>query len=545
MKNISSKKLILIIFSCLGLFLIISCLILFGITFLFNGTEIEVNLDDTATVEEYNAYKNYLGYETREINIKNYDELNTQIFLFYYNWETLVDYENEMYIGASSSDVDTFFTYYAEYNKVLGEMYSQATSINTFFKDPQNDGGVPVGNLLRTVSAKERWSFLYWIPIVEKLVKGKHTTIETSRASIYNYIKNDPGLESVDRQAFLDEYGLKSVEDIRSLSDSKVEQMARDPELRTSIDWGKLSAEVGKSGVEAYVDVIKSATSGDLPNPIKDTIKNGLVDIADGKIDTVGDQMPSVTSNKSDKDKVTLGSKTVVAEIVSDTLGNDIDTDWENVSDDKKDLVLERLLAEIENGPLFVAHSPDSGEENKFQMPVGNWDLLGMTDGSVPVEIADVEIKEGKTTQIEKPVLDTAFVVDVDVLSNLGALVNVNITVPTVTDATSCQDYGVLDNTGGASKCESNFNSCSNYPLVIKEGYSQCVGSNGGCWDIGRSASFESPDSCPKDLSTMNKDDFQYNGNLRYCQCVQTCKAEFTSTRNCGEELNNCCSNLL
>ncbi|MBN1331370.1 hypothetical protein JW978_00605 [Candidatus Dojkabacteria bacterium] len=540
--NLLKRKNKIILLSCITIF------ILCGIIALGIGAFLLISADsgngDSGDGSQIN-YQNYLGYQERDISIKNYYDLDTELMLFYYNLETLSDYDYELYAASEDEDAETFFTYYSEYNAVSGELMSQAKAINEFMDNPSNEGDLPVGDLVGKAYAKERWSFFYWIPIVEKLVKSKHQSIETSRTSIYNYIKSDPGLESVDRQGFLDEYGLKNVEDIRTLGDSDVERMARDPELRTAIDWTKISSDVAKSGVEAYVDVVKTATSGEIPNPIKDTIKNGLVDIMDGKIETINDQMPSDSSNTSQADKVTLGLSQNVTNAIDQTLGKDLGKDWDDVSDDKKDEILEKLLSEIENGPLGIAHSPDTGEENKFIIPEGTWDLLCLTDGTVPVEMNDIEIEEGKTTEVVKPTLDIANVIDPDILISLGGLVETSVSLPDVENPTSCEDFGILDNSGAASSCLNSYEYCMQYPTQILDGYSACISAGGGCWDIGRSANYESPDSCPSDLSVMDPNEFRHNDNVRYCECIHDCQDQYTTQKDCSSELKTCCSNIL
>ncbi|HNT29394.1 MAG TPA: hypothetical protein PKL83_00400 [bacterium] len=113
----------------------------------------------------------------------------------------------------------------------------------------------------------------------------------------------------------------------------------------------------------------------------------------------------------------------------------------------------------------------------------------------------------------------------------------------------TCSDAGVsvpADQRNQSLACGDMFDSCSQYNNQRTQVYNSCISAGGGCWDIGRAAWLEGPDNCPADYETsFNPDDFQYEGNLRYCQCVEACEAKKLEPVDCNSYFRKCCNLIL
>jgi hypothetical protein len=373
-----------------------------GISWIFRD-EIGQYLDQIDTV---NSTSNYLNYKVKPVTVETVKDVNDQLFLMYNNLEELAAYEEYMYQAAQVADPDQFFDNYSSFNEKMGEIMGQTEAIAEFY-DSDNDA---LG-IISVVEAKERSSWKYWIPIYGSLLKAKHKSIETSRAGVYNYLKNE--LDPVDRQNFLDTYKLDSVEDLRKVDDATVEKLARDPELRAGIDWTKVTKDLGETAIKTTVEGIKTATGGSIPNPVKDTYDNAVADIRDGKIDSVEDEMPPAPEKQEPTDRVTFGVKKSIQTKIDKELekqGKSIEDSikWDEIKSSIQDSIESAVNSVIKDeGPVAVGYKPGDMEDfNAVQVPPGIWDLLSTTIGTVPVELDEVELNEGKVTKITKPTLD-------------------------------------------------------------------------------------------------------------------------------------------
>jgi hypothetical protein len=185
-----------------------------------------------------------------------------------------------------------------DFSKIVKEFETEAKdaieTLATLDKSTQT-ASLPFINI---VQAKERSSWGYQIPVIGHFVKSYHEAIETKRADVHKYIKDE--MDSQSRKELLAEHGIKNVEVFRKMDDDTVNKVINsDPELYSQVRWTKIYSNVLKSGVNAYVDSVKGALGGGNPITPKGIAENVIKDLAqDGKLDTVKDQMPKVKIKK-------------------------------------------------------------------------------------------------------------------------------------------------------------------------------------------------------------------------------------------------------
>ncbi|MBD3362865.1 hypothetical protein GF362_04040 [Candidatus Dojkabacteria bacterium] len=305
------------------------------------------------------------------------------MYEFQSNLSYMIDLDRNMIYAASVEDPDAFFENYNEFQDVADEtMIIARVLAQQSAQDEGAYGLVLDGRLINQAYAKERSSWMYYIPIIGSLIKAKHQSIETSRAGIYQYLKNakQNDLEPVDVQRILNQFNLNDVEDIRNANDDLVERMARDHELRTSIDWTKVTTDLGKTAVETVVDANTALIKRENPITVSGFSENVVKDaIDDGKLDSIKDPLPKSKITMKDLEKrvpkVTIGISNRIKGLIDSMNPWDENWGWENVSEETKKEVTKTVIEESKAGPLVVAHNHEAEDANNFYIPTGNWDL--------------------------------------------------------------------------------------------------------------------------------------------------------------------------
>lgn len=478
-------------------------------------------------------FETYLGYEVFEVEVSDNKQLNSQLFEFYDNLEDLKKYDDQMISAARIENTDLFFTNYEDFNKTASEMIYQAEAISRYLENDQEVGQNQ--SLITPVCAKERNSFWYKVPIIGALVKAKHQSIEMSRTGIYDYLKND--LESVDRQRFLDEYELDSIEDLRDASDTQVENLARDPELRAGIDWTKVSTDLGKQAVIATNEGYKIGASR---SPVTTTgLQSGLRVVFDKDSD-VDNPMPS-------------GQQQVVYPVGEDLQQVDSGKDWNELSNDARREVINEIKRMIDDQDknLMMGVKIDVNSTGKVNLPQGKYDVVTAADNSVPVVVNDIEVEDNKVTELKVQYQDISqYALDPEIAAQLGFQAEIE---KIEYEASTCYDLRDVPfgRKWSAEECEENYQDCVENPYYYDDEYNSCIG-RGGCWDIHHWSSINRS-NCPIDSENnldysdvRLQDDYEYfgEGNREFCECIVECRVDHQKEKDCSGNLRTCCENI-
>jgi hypothetical protein len=509
--------------------------------------------DTDGTTEADRDPVQYLGFEYSSTNIDDNKDVQLTVHNIYSNMETLYEYETVLAEAVQNQDANSFFDAYRSYNQTAALIMSQGQGLSDFYlgsdtmipediepdtsTDDASGQSVPFKNLVQPAYAKERSSWWYYVPVIGSLVKAKHQSIVTARAGIYDYLKNE--IDTTDRDRLLHEYDMTSIEDVRTASDSQVEQLARDPELRTGIDWTQVATDLGKQAVLATNEGYKIGASG---SPATTTAVNGAIRIFTDKSDPVADTIPPA------QERVTLAVPEILMSKVDNTLNDSAGTPWTDMSSDQRDLVTSLINdagTDITGSVGVFNTGLDSADQ--ISLPAGLYDLLTVSTNSTPVIISDLELTSASTVEVTVDYYDLdRFALDKDIAIQLGFR-----TPSSTTDlkVTTCSDLGYNVTTEKADTCETAYTSCTQTPYSYNQNYSECI-SAGGCWDIGR-WEYVNESNCPIDANNdldytdeRLQDDYEYfgSGNRAYCECIVDCRSEHLLERDCADELKTCCS---
>lgn len=509
---------------------------------------ISANSDDTKKKEsiaedlvgEEIPMLDYLGFTVESTTIDDYVDLNETVLSFMDTMVLLDEYDDALTTAAQSSNPDDFFTAYRNFNATAGVLVGQAEGMSDFlssysFETPSNIGAT---GIVQPVLGAEGSSIWYYIPILESLVQGKHLSIETSRAGIYKYMRDE--LDSDERQGVLDEFNLASIEDVRNADDALVEKLARDPVLRPGVDWNTVTTDLGRQAVTAVGDAYKIGLS---PDPATKAATHSALRWITGQNDPV--------ENMLSGDRAILTVNKSVQQKIDTRLGDSVGKGAADLADDiPEDLLDYEIL-----GVTEVSLGSGDDDAGQFGLLPGDYDMLFALDGIVPVVVEDVAVQENKTVEIDTPVIDfQMYYTDPGIAEGLGFNVQVQYTA---WEIGACSDLGKVSsgNLGQAETCKSNFDACKKNPWYLPEAnaadFYECTGSD-GCHRITRWVYIDQPSACPihageLDYSWHNFQDgaTHQQGNINYCECVLDCWNEYYVEKDCGAEFNACCDAIL
>lgn len=515
----TKKSLFIILAGCLLLSICLICSTISIFLILKNNN----NSSNTQTVD------NYLGYEEFKISITNNTEYNQEVYNINQNFISLAQYEEYLLQAVANEDIDSYFSYYQQYNNIAFKIIAQAQALYDYTSGENSQGML----LINSVYAKERSSWWYIVPVIGSLIKGRHQSIETARSGVYNYMKND--LAEVDRNEFLTEYGLDSIEDLKNADDATIEKLSKDPELRGGINWTKMAVDVGEQAVYATVEGCQIATHY---NPLGATAIKGGIRMFTKKGKAIEDPF-------KDETRATIAISNEVREEIDNIIGNEFGNSWQEVSIRNQD----RIAEAISGSTSLITSNNSSGIEN-ISLPTGEWTIFTTTAKTVPIELNEVEIKKGQTANIEIEYLETQkYQLDPAIAMNLGFTPEYVEIEPT-----SCSDYLSLEKnkSTGAINCQNAFKNCQKNPITYKSEYYTCISTGGGCWDIGR-WEYINDNNCPIDKDNnldysdpRLQDDYEYfgGGNRVYCECIVKCRQQYVEHKDCNADLMSCCENL-
>ncbi len=301
------------------------------------------------------------------IEITNYTELNTSIFNLY---DLIIEWweiDNKTIKLVKNKNLD-FFNYYKLSQKKWKEVLNQTIIINNFLNNKSKETSF----FFEKVYAKKRWSVFYYIPIFWSLLKAKHKTIETTRAGIYHYIKDS--LDQEDRNALLSSYSISNIEDIRNIDDSKIEELARDPELNGAIDWTKVTKDLWETAVTTVVEASQAITWWSF-NPISWTADNIKDDLKDFKLDTVWNKIKKeksklILENKTKEDKILFWIKKETKEKIDKVYK---DKNWKELDEKEKKEISSKIL-ETKWEKLITINKSNKAEI-KVDLEAWEWDF--------------------------------------------------------------------------------------------------------------------------------------------------------------------------
>jgi hypothetical protein len=525
-----NKKLLVII--GLSLLTLCLCILCFLLVYFFNSLPGNTPDPDIANYSEI-PIEEYLGYEQYDIFVEDNSDVVKEITGFYDDMQDVSALELQLATSAQQKDPEDFFPTLSSYNQLLFKQVARTLALSGFIDGKSDSDSDPLGNIpfILNVQAKERFSYWYYVPIIGSLLKSKHQSIETARSGIYEYMSQE--LSQSERNAFLDEYGLNSIEDIKEATDTTVERLARDPELRAGINWTKIATDLGENAVIATTESIKIGPSR---NPALSSVINGAVRI----FTKSGQAVPNTTP-------VTILVPDAVVERIDQIMPEQVGSPLENITSDQIDMLSEHL--QQQNNSMIVLSSSKEGVQ---YLDPGTWNAITAMLGALPVSY-ELNVTPQKTSDINIPyVPSSSNLLDPAIAMNLGfdVVIEQNDIV-----INSCLDLsgGISNNGTAEKKCKDDYEYCKRNQYTIQEGYSKCISAGGGCWDIGR-WEYINDTNCPIDSNfNLNYEDVRLQtdyeyfgaGNKAYCECIVECRKEYWVKKDCSEQLQNCCESIL
>ena len=251
------------------------------------------------------------------------------------------------------------------------------------------------------VYAKKRRSMWYYVPLLWRLVKWKHQTLETARANLYEAI-TDPKYK--DRwMGIANKYWITDAEQLRTLGDMDLERLARDPELNWFIDFAKITKDLWVVAVNTVVEASQMVTAGKLINPISDTKDNFIEDLKDWKIDTVWEDLKSkdkwilrVQQDFQKTTKIVLWvKKEVIAKIPQAAIAVHREWMWEAVQE-----AVDQALANEKAEPFIVIHKTKLPD---LALKIDAWDrdIISSDEEDGITELWDISIDAWYVTDVE------------------------------------------------------------------------------------------------------------------------------------------------
>jgi len=489
-------------------------------------------LFETSEDEEV-SMNDYLGLEVASKKVESYEELNDEVEDFYANLETLASYEESLLNASENEDADEFFASYEAYNKTCGELVSQTEAINDFFDDPNQDGDDAVGSIfVKPVSAAEESNFSYYTPVFGTLVEGHHEVVESARLDMWNYMNDD--LSSIEREDKLAEYGLASMDDLLKAPDSKVKELASDPEIGGAINWGRASAKIADNAVLATLEGI---FIGKMPaNPV--TFTSGY-----GSVKTIVlDHAKWMDEQKNPKQTTILLSRDA-KDAIDKYLKEKKAREWEELKRETMREIAEEMK-KMDKPVVAANQNEESTVGNEVKVPEGSWDVINAVTETITVMIESVEVIAEEMTEISIPYNN--YYVDPEIAKYLGFNVEIETGGDIVYSGNACDypDGLTYEAQEIADQCYENLESCTANPISIGEGYAQCISAGGGCWDIPRWNWLENPEACDNWKDKYPQGTQDYNDAYEYCTCIDNCKAQYYTQRNCDQEFSECCDSI-
>lgn len=329
-----------------------------------------------------------LNYHPESKNSDNQDKEESLISSYHQNLINLQILEAEALTALEAENADDF-------SKVVKAFEAEAQdaieTLATLDKSTQT-ATLPFINIAQ---AKERSSWGYQIPVIGHFVKSYHEAIETKRADAYKYIKDEMDTQS--EKELLAKHGIKNVEVFRKMDDDTVNQVINsDPELYSQVKWTKIYANVLKSGVNAYVDSVKGALSGENPITLSGIGENVYKDLVrDGKLDTVKDQMPKVTIKKGNG--TVIGMNKDFQKKLEKIIVTEPDANYKTPTDEEDEEIL-KLLEEDDDIILFGRKLEE--EDQEIILPEGDW-AISLGTANAVAKTKEIEVEKDQPVVID------------------------------------------------------------------------------------------------------------------------------------------------
>jgi len=532
------------------LFLCVSCS---GGIYLLNW--LSKNPDVIDTTDSSASLNDYLGFETIDKTIADYQELNDRVESYYSLLLSLATYSENLRTAASNSDPETYFASYEGFNETAAQLISSSKAIATFLENPDSSATGQKSHFLIATSvyaeAEGRKSFWYYVPVIGALVEGSHETVDSARLDLWDYMNNE--MTADERRAKLDEYGLASMSSLKKADDETVRDIARDPELHGAINWGKVSAKLADN---ACVATAEGVFIGKVPtDPALFTAKYGTVKAS------VSEYVDWVKEQANPKSTTILISQDV-KNAVDKYFKDKAEQEWTDLKAQTMREVAEEMR-KIQDPVVVAKQVEGAADGNTLSVPEGKWDMVNATTQSVTVEVLDIEVSEDQETTVEIPYADyfvdpeiakylgfnAVITKDGDVVSGEDVVIfdNFDISDDVADYTNACEvDYDILSlwDQGEVDSCKDALTSCNQNPNTIGDGagYATCISAGGGCWDIPRWAWLEDPANCEGWQTRYSGQDLI--DATAYCSCIDACKSQFMQQRDCQAEYIACCEKI-
>ena len=343
-------------------------------------------------------------------------------------------------------------------------------------------------------------------------------------------------MPSSDRTAKLAEYGLAYTSEVEHASDELVETLAKDPELRSGINWQKVSAELADNACQATSE---GWAIGYFPNGLKAAGKFGAINagvseyVKWAKAQGAAPQKELILIAEDTKERVDK----IIAKMEAD--------DWKQL----KEETMKEVAAELKQmgQEALVAVSEDSETDStEVTLPIGAWDALLSYAGVAPFEIEALLVKAEKVASFNiEPVV--GYAVPRDIADGLGFNIEISYEQGSTTSVTEipvniCLQDDIEDEwvASDVTECQEAYARCNANPTILADGYAACI-SRGGCWDIPRWEYIEEP-ACNNWKELYTPASQEYKDREPYCTCIDTCRARFSQPKDCSGEYDACCN---
>jgi len=343
--------------------------------------------------------------------------------------------------------------------KILDQMKSvreRAQKVYDLLIDLQEQAGKIEDNLLvrsgiiKPVFAEQTYRQKYGIvgallskvPVVGKLVDGFDTVHESARLGVYKAYQKSSGVDRDILDEELKKNGINGIDEIFTCNFVKIDNLARDAStleeglgdlFQEEVNLAKASAEMGKAGTLAYVDGILAATGvqsmepdllpGDLEDFLKIMLdKETVTDYLKSKAISTGfeilhESVDPAEEPSSDDMEVIIATTQEVQTAVYGVLAGEIESDELGRNDPRTGMIAGQIqpydqwtvkekravaakLNEIEKKKTLMAMAKTTAGDARVNLPAGEYEVIDIVEGAVPVVNQEVKIDQGMITSI-------------------------------------------------------------------------------------------------------------------------------------------------
>jgi hypothetical protein len=280
------------------------------------------------------------------------------------------------------------------------------------------------------------------IPVVGKLVDGFDTVHESARLGIYKAYHSCSEVDRDILDAELKRNGVNNINEIFTCNFVKIDNLSRGTStleeglgdlFRDEVNLAKASAEMGKAGTLAYVDGILAATGVQgmdpdvLPSDLEDFLKimldkETVAEYLKSKAINTGFEVlhesvdPAEAPSEEDSELIIATAQEVQTAIYG-VLAGEIESDELSEDDPRTGMIAGQIqpydqwtikekravaakLNEIEKEKTLMTMAKTTSGEAQVTVPAGDYEVIDIVEGAVPVVNQEVKIDQGMLTSI-------------------------------------------------------------------------------------------------------------------------------------------------